>query len=76
MAMYKYIVMNTATGKAVQTWTFADRKHILYCNNPEWSMMHGSEDAANRTLEYLKKNFQIHELVVMKVSINTVVTFG
>lgn len=74
--MSKYIIVNPATGKAVQNWSFADKKHIIYCTSPEWAMMHESEDSANRTLDYLKKNFNAQNLTVLKVTFTTTVTFG
>ena len=65
-----YIIVNpVAGGKAVQTWTFAGKKAIVYCTGPEWAMKFGCEEGARRTVDYLKKNFPVQNLVVMKVQI-------
>ena len=74
--MSKYIIVNPATGKAVQNWSFADKKHIIYCNSPEWSMKFVDEKSANRRVDFLKKNFNAQNLTVLKVTITTTVTFG
>jgi len=31
----KYIIVNDYRDQAVQNWTFADRKRIVYCNSAE-----------------------------------------
>lgn len=74
--MSKYIIVNSATGKAVQNWSFADKKHIVYCTSPEWSMKFVDEKSANRRVDFLKKNFNAQNLTVLKVTITTTVTFG
>ena len=74
--MSKYIIVNPATGKAVQNWSFADKKHILYCTSPEWAMKFADEESANRRVDFLKKNFNVQNLTVLKVTFNTTVTFG
>lgn len=72
--MPKYIIVNPKTGKAVQSWSFAERKHILYCTNPEWAMKFDKEDGAQNILDYLKKNFPGPEHTVLKVEFKTTVT--
>lgn len=74
--MSKYIIVNPATGKAVQSWSFAHKKHIDYCTNPEWAMKFIDEESANRRVEFLKDNFNAQNLTVLKVTFNTTVTFG
>ena len=74
--MSKYIIVNPATGKAVQNWSFADKKHILYCTSPEWAMKFADEESAKRRVDFLKKNFNVQNLTVLKVTFNTTVTFG
>ena len=74
--MSKYIIVNPATGKAVQNWSFADKKHILYCTSPEWAMKFADEESAKRRVDFLKKNFNAQNLTVLKVTFNTTVTFG
>ena len=71
-----FIIVNTATGKPVQNWSFAGKKHILYCVSPEWAMKHDDAEAAGRTLDYLNKNFGESRLSVMRVTFTTAVTFG
>lgn len=65
--MHRFIIVCPTTGKAVQTWTFAGKKAIVYCTGPEWAMKFGCEEGARRTVDYLKKNFPVQNLVVMKV---------
>ncbi len=74
--MTKYIVMNPKTGKAVQNWCFAGKKHIIYCDDPEWAMKHEKEEDAKDTLDYLIKNFPGQQLVVMKITKTVSYTFG
>ena len=74
--MEKYIILNTRTGKAVQNWSFADRKHIIYCNSPEWTMKWDDEESANKRKAYLEENFPGQTLTVMKVTIETTYKFG
>ena len=71
-----YIIVNTATGKPVQSWTFAGKKHIMYCTTPEWAMPNPDEDSANRRLKFLQENFHENRLSVMKVTFKTNVIFG
>ena len=74
--MRKFIIVSPKTGKPVQNWTFAGKKHILYCQTPEWAMKHENEEDANKTLEYLKKEFPDQVLVVMPVTIETIFKVG
>jgi hypothetical protein len=74
--MEKYIILNTRTGKAVQNWSFADKKHIVYCNSPEWAMKWDNEKSANERKEYLEKNFPGQILTVMKMTKTVSYTFG
>lgn len=71
-----FIIVNTATGKPVQTWNYAGKSHIIYCENPEWAMQCDTEAGANDTMDYLKKNFREPRLSVMRVTFTTTVTFG
>ena len=72
----KFIVINTRTGKAVQNWSYADRRHIVFCTDPEWAMGHPDMGAAQRTADLLKKDFGDDRLTAMKVTITTTVSFG
>lgn len=74
--MTKFIIVNTKTGKPVQNWSFAERKHIVYCVTPEWAMKWDEEDSAKRRMEFLKANFSCQELTVLRVTFNTTVTIG
>lgn len=74
--MTKFIIVNTKTGKPVQNWSFAERKHIVYCVTPEWAMKWDKEDSAKRRMEFLKANFPGQELTVLRVTFNTTVTIG
>ena len=74
--MTKFIIVNTKTGKPVQNWSFADRKHIVYCVSPEWAMKWDDEDSVKRRMEFLKANFSGQELTVLRITINTTVTIG
>ena len=74
--MTKFIIVNTKTGKPVQYWSFAERKHIVYCVTPEWAMKWDEEDSAKRRMEFLKANFPGQELTVLRVTFNTTVTIG
>lgn len=74
--MTKFIIVNTKTGKPVQNWSFAERKHIVYCVTPEWAMKWDEEDSAKRRMEFLKVNFPGQELTVLRVTFNTTVTIG
>lgn len=72
--MTKFIIVNTKTGKPVQNWSFAERKHIVYCVTPEWAMKWDEEDSAKRRMEFLKANFPGQELTVLRVTFNMTVT--
>ena len=74
--MTKFIIVNTKTGKPVQNWSFAERKHIVYCVSPEWAMKWDEEDSAKRRMEFLKANFPDNELTVLRITSNTTVTIG
>ncbi|MBO7694361.1 MAG: hypothetical protein J6T10_17245 [Methanobrevibacter sp.] len=74
--MSKYIIVNPRNGKAVQSYTFAERKHIMYCNDPEWAMKFEDEDSANKKMEYLTVNFPGQTLTVMKITFNKTFTIG
>ena len=53
----KFIIVNYRRDQAVQNWSFADKKHIIYCNSAEWAMKFADKAGAKRTLDYLRKNF-------------------
>lgn len=72
----KFIVVNTRTGKAVQNWSYADRRHIVFCTDTEWAMGHPDMESAQRTADLLKKDFGDEHLTAMKVTITTTVSFG
>ena len=74
--MTKYIIVCPKNGKAVQTWSFADRKHIIYCVSPEWAMKWDDEESANKRKAYLEENFPGQTLTVMKVTSETTYKFG
>lgn len=74
--MSKYIIVNPRNGKAVQSYSFAERKHIMYCNDPEWAMKFEDEDTANKKMEYLIANFPGQTLTVMKITFNKTFTIG
>lgn len=74
--MTKYIIVCPKNGKAVQNWSFAERKHIVYCVTPDWAMKFDEEDSAKRRMEFLKANFPGQELTVLRVTFNTTVTIG
>lgn len=74
--MTKYIIISPKTGKPVQSWSFAERKHIVYCVTPDWAMKFDGEDSAKHTMEFLKANFPGQELTVLRVTFNTTVTIG
>ena len=78
ISMSKYIIVNPRNGKAVQSYTFAERKHIMYCNDPEWAMKwpEDKEDSAKRKMEFLKANFPGQSLTVMKITFNKTFTIG
>lgn len=76
ISMSKYIIVNPRNGKAVQSYTFAERKHIMYCNDPEWAMKFEDEDSANKKMEYLTVNFPGQTLTVMKITFNKTFTIG
>lgn len=69
-------VLISPNGKAVQTWTFADKKHIIYCNSPEWAMKLEDVKSANRRKNYLKKHFPNQQLNVIKLTIETTFKIG
>ena len=71
----KYIIVNDYKDQAVQNWTFADRKHIVYCNSAEWAMKFTDKAGAKRTLDYLRKNFPGQDLSVVEATFYTDVTF-
>ena len=62
----KFIILNVITGKAVQTWSFADKAHIVYCKSPEWAMKFETMEDAQKRVEYLKNNFPSQKLTAMK----------
>ena len=72
--MTKYIIVCPKNGKAVQNWSFADRKHIIYCSSPEWAMKWDDEDSAKCRMEFLKANFPGQELTVLRVTFNMTIT--
>ena len=74
--MTKFIIINL-NGKAVQLWTFAHtpKAHIIYCTSPEWAMKFDNEKSANRQCESLKKHFPGQALKVMKITIETKISF-
>lgn len=72
----KYIILNTRTGKAVQNWCFAGRKHIIYCNSPDWAMKFETKESADHRLDYLNDNFPDQTLTVMKMTKTVTYTFG
>lgn len=76
ISMSKYIIVNPRNGKAVQSYTFAERKHIMYCNDPEWAMKFDDENSANKKMEYLTVNFPGQTLTVMKITFNKTFTIG
>ena len=71
----KYIIVNYHLDKAVQNWTFAGKKHIIYCESAEWALKFDRVDAAKDTRDYLKKNFPGQDLTVVKATFYTDVTF-
>lgn len=71
----KYIIVNDYKDQAVQNWTFADKKRIIYCNSAEWAMKFADADAAKRTVKYLKKNFLVKDLAVVKATFQSNVRF-
>ena len=60
--MTKYIIVCPKNGKAVQNWSFADRKHIVYCNSPEWAMKWDNEKSANE-----RNNLQVRITTKKKI---------
>lgn len=78
ISMSKYIIVNPRNGKAVQSYSFAERKHIMYCNDPEWAMKwpEDKEDLANKKMNYLTANFPGQTLTVMKITFNKTFTIG
>lgn len=76
ISMSKYIIVNPRNGKAVQSYSFAERKHIMYCNDPEWAMKFEDEDTANKKMEYLTANFPGQTLTVMRITFNKTFTIG
>ena len=74
--MFKYIIINTKTGKAVQTWSYADKKHIIYCTDPYWAMKFDKESDCIRTITKLLKDFPNQSLSSMKIKIKTIIEFG
>ena len=71
----KYIIVNDYKDQAVQNWTFADKKRIIYCNSAEWAMKFADADTAKRTVKYLKKNFLAKDLAVVKATFQSNVRF-
>ena len=71
----KYIIVNDYRDQAVQNWTFADRKHIVYCNSAEWAMKFDGKAGAKRTMDYLKKNFPGQDLSIVEATFYNDVTF-
>jgi len=74
--MDKFIILNRTTGKPVQSWTFAWKRHVMYCSSPEWALKFESGDAARRQIAFLKRNFPGQDLVPMRMKLETVVTLG
>ena len=74
--MEKYIILNTKTGKAVQNWCFAGKKHIIYCNSPDWAMKFETKESAESRRDYLTDNFPDKTLTVMKMTKTVTYTFG
>ena len=66
---YKFVIFNKKTNKPVQNWSFATKKHVVYCETLPWAMKFEKGDGALRTAKYLMKNFPGTELVTRKVSI-------
>lgn len=73
--MEKYIILNL-NGKAVQNWSFSTKRHIQYCQSPEWAMKFDEEKAAARWKDILNKNFPKERLVIMKIKIETTIIVG
>lgn len=71
----KYIIVNDYRDQAVQNWTFADRKRIVYCNSAEWAMKFADKAGAKRTLDYLKKNFPSQDLSLVEATFYNDVSF-
>lgn len=73
--MVKYVIMNN-TGKAVQSWTFGDKPHVIYCKSIDWALKSSDRTVLERRLEFLNKNFPGQNLRILKVTIETNVTVG
>lgn len=71
----KFIIVNYRLDQAVQNWSFADKKHIIYCNSAEWAMKFADKAGAKRTLDYLRKNFPGQDLSIVEATFYTDVTF-
>ena len=57
MTEIKFIILNVKTGKAVTNWSFADKKHIIYSNSPDWAMKFDTIEDAQKRVKYLEDNF-------------------
>lgn len=75
--MSKYVIMSL-TGKPVQTWTFAGKKKIIFCQSLDWALKSDDEMMMGRQLEFLKKHFpeQSKDLRVMRVAVTTNIKIG
>jgi len=71
----KFIIVNYRRDQAVQNWSFADKKHIIYCNSAEWAMKFADKAGAKRTLDYLRKNFPGQDLSIVEATFYSDVTF-
>jgi hypothetical protein len=61
-----FIIIAT-NGKAVQSWSFAEKKHILFCDSPDWAMPFPSKKAAEYRVDYLKKHFPKYQLNAVEI---------
>lgn len=64
----KFIIVNVVTGKALQSWTFAGKKHIEYCTSPDWATPFPSMESAEHYKDYLTENFPNQKLTTMKLT--------
>lgn len=66
------------TGKPVQTWAFAGKKKIIFCQSLDWALKSDDEMMMGRQLEFLKKHFpgQSNGLRVMRVTVTTHIEIG
>ena len=68
MTEVKFIILNVKTGKAVTNWSFADKKHIIYSNSPDWAMKFDDIEDAQKRVKYLEDNFPGNKLTAMKLT--------